>query len=123
MFSFRKALGLAVLLSVAACGTTIDYMPINAPPRAMAPRAPESVEIFTDARPEKPFVDVGILEAQQQSSASQDNAATVLQKLRQAAADRGCDAVVLDGSNDKVVGDRTGTTTLKGYRATCIVYR
>ena len=74
-------------------------------------------------------IEVGVIEAQQESAYSVDGETSVFSKLRQEAASRGCDGLVVTGGNDAVVGQTGGkygggfTPTLRGYRATCIVYK
>jgi hypothetical protein len=110
----------------AACGTSLTYHPTNRAPRAMTPRPFDTVEVYTVSLPQRPFVEVGILEAQQESELSLDAPPEVLVKLRQRAAAQGCDAIIMNGANDSVVGhgDRrhSHVTTLRGYRATCIMF-
>lgn len=124
-------LQLAILVGTAiplgACGTTVHYAATNASPRSLASRPSQTVEVFTATMPERPFVEVGLLEAQQSSAVSFDDQPAVLAKLREEAGRIGCDGLVLLGANDSVVGgggkQSSHTATLKGYRATCVVYR
>jgi len=122
-FSLVICLGASLL----GCGTSIEYMPLNAPPRPMSARPIDTVEVFTTQRPSRPFVEVGMLEARQASAYSVDSSSKVLRELVNAAARRGCDAVVLMGSSDSVVGSSNqyggSVKTLHGYRATCVVYQ
>jgi hypothetical protein len=112
------------LLFVAACGTTITAIPTNRPLRAMTPRDPMSVEMFTSGLPPRPYVEVAYLEAQQESDMSFDRAPTVMTKMREEAAKIGCDGLIIGGANDAVVGStfrgNGSTTTLRGYRGTCV---
>ena len=129
MSSPRILLGLFLAAAAAACGTNIDYIPLNSPPHAMAPRAPESVELFTTSPPQRPYVEVGAIESQQQQM-STDSVEDIYAKMREAAAERGCDGLVIVASNDatEVNGSMShgngyvSSRTLKGYRATCIVW-
>lgn len=107
---------------LAACGTAIQQTGINVPPHAMAARPPESVEVFTSGVPARAHVDVAMLQAQQQSSFSQDGTAAMIAELRVTAAAMGCDGLVITGPNDAVLSDRAGTVTLHGLTGTCIVY-
>ncbi len=115
-----------VALGLSGCGTSISETPLNSPPGPMTPRDPSKVEVFTTP-PSQPFIEVAMLEAQQQSNYSTDGSTQIVAKLRAYAANRGCDAIIINGSNNAVVGDVAGgsgdITTLKGYRATCIVYK
>jgi hypothetical protein len=116
-------------LGLVGCGTNIAYVPLNSPPHPLTPRPPESVELFTTSPPQRPFVEVGAIESQQQSM-SQDGVDVIYAKMRAEAGKRGCDALVIVGSNDatQVSGSMShgsgsvGSRTLKGYRATCVVF-
>jgi hypothetical protein len=125
----RSALrfGLFALAAAACAGTQIGYLPMNPAPAALAPRDPASVEIFLAKEPERPYTEIGIIEAQQSGLLRNDPPLEVLAKLRKYAAEQGCDGVILLGANDTVVGEADGgsgyTLTLKGYRASCISYK
>jgi len=117
------------LVVAAGCGTTIRETVINQPPRAMAARPPESVEMFTSGPPARPHVDVAFIEAEESSSFSTDGTAAMLTKLRQRGAQRGCDAIVVGGLSSRDPGLGDGETWVndnpkgrKGVYATCIVY-
>jgi hypothetical protein len=122
MFDRTGTWALAIAMCAAGCGTSLQYAETNHPPRPMRPRPAADVEVFTSKPPEQPYVEVGIIEAQQQSGWSLDDMPAIVTKLREFAAQHGCDGVVMAGNNDRVVGDNKTTTTLKGYRATCIVF-
>jgi hypothetical protein len=113
-------------LASAACGTSIQFAPTNSPPGPMNPRPAETVQVFTSGIPKRPFVEVGVLQARQQSEWSLDGMTAIIPKLRKKAGKIGCDAVVITGSASSVVGhsaDGTGhVATLEGYRAACIVF-
>jgi hypothetical protein len=112
------------------CGTRVSFTPTNAAPRAMKPRNADSVQIFTTQTPSRPYVEVGVIEAQQASAFSTADETQVVAKLRESAAQQGCDALIITGSADKVVGSNytsdgntTSTvTTLRGFRGTCILF-
>ncbi|WNG51182.1 hypothetical protein F0U60_48910 [Archangium minus] len=128
-----KHIGSLLLLAatITGCGTRVAYMPTNTPPRMMQPRSANSVQVFTATKPERPFVEVGLIETQQESIYSVDNETTVFTRLREEAALRGCDGLVLLGSNDGVEivgtggmnGGHTSGRTLRGYRGTCIMWK
>lgn len=109
-----------------ACGTRLAYMPLNKAPRAMKARSPGDMEVFTTSMPSRSFTEVGMIEAQQESIYSTESTQQVFARMREEAAARGCDALIVQGSNDSVQGygghDSSTTRTLKGYRGTCIVY-
>jgi len=117
----RLFLGLA--LGLAACGTTIHQIATNPPPHPLMARPAESVEVFTATQPQRPFVEIAYFEAQQQSEVSLDDQSVVFAKLRAQAGEAGCDGLIINGPNDSVVGNRHNVNTLRGYAATCIVYR
>ncbi len=112
----------AFLLLVAACGTSISFAPTNTAPKGLQKKKPSDVEVFLSGKPDRPYREIGLLEAQQQSGWSLDSQTKVLAKLRAKAGEYGCDGIIMLGANDSVVGDKNGTTTLKGYRAACIVF-
>jgi hypothetical protein len=123
----RLSFALAATL-LCACGTKVAYLPLNKAPRAMKARAAGEVEVFTSSQPTRPFTEVGMIEAQQESMYSGDSPQQVFGRLRMEAAQRGCDGLIVS-SNDGVEGVNHGSSfygtnvkTLKGYRGTCIVY-
>ena len=126
--TLRTALAAFALAGLTmACGTTTSFTPTNTSPKPMAARSPDSVEVYQSSKPDKPFVEVGMIEAQQSSEFSTDDTSAVIAALRTEAAQRGCDGIIITGSNDAVVGsvsDGEGyTDTLKGYRAACFMYK
>jgi hypothetical protein len=116
----------AAAVALCACGVSVTYTQMNSPPRPMKPRAGAAVELFMTQRPARPFVEVGMLEARQESTAFSD-AFDLLTALRDEAGKRGCEAIIVTGESDKVVGAVSSTgamaATLKGYRAVCIVFQ
>jgi hypothetical protein len=113
--------GIAALLASAvlvSCGTTVTAVQTNTPPRQMYPRSPLSVEVFTSALPTRPYMDIGILEAQQSSGLSQDSLPEIINALREKAGELGCDGIVLTDSANWVKAGHL----VKGFRATCILY-
>ena len=79
------------------------------------------------AAPTQPFVEVGVVEAQQQPG-TKDQAQEVIAKMQALAGEHGCDGLANFTSNDSVTeemlapGGASRTSTLSGYRASCIVY-
>jgi hypothetical protein len=110
------------------CGVTVNYHRLNAKPTDMDPKEPYEVNVYTTTAPPYDYVDVGMLEVRQESVFTQVSEQGVFKAMRREAAKRGCDGLIMMGSADAVVGaysaGRTGgsgfTTTLHGYRATCI---
>jgi hypothetical protein len=121
-----RLLGALAFSAVAVACVHVDYIPLNPAPHPMTPRDPEQVEMFQTKPPEKPYVEVATIEAQ-----GSVTSATVMQKLREEAAKRGCDGLVLTGTKDATQTSGTvskgqgtvSTTQLTGYRAICIVYK
>jgi hypothetical protein len=113
------------LLCGAACGTELNYIETARPPRNLFVRGPEQVEVFMTSKPTRPFVELGMIESQQESL-SLDDAQAVVAKMREFAGECGCDALVIFAGNDttKTSGgkDFTSSRTLKGYRGACLVY-
>lgn len=108
----------------------IQFVPTNPPPRQLVPRSPESVQTFDVRPPERPFVEIGMLEARRKSAYSSADMADIVAAMRKEAGKKGCDALVITGTADEVMGSGStfrGTgamevTTLKGYRGSCIVF-
>jgi hypothetical protein len=128
----HRAPHLALIATLAVgCGVSVEYVPLNTPPHAMKPRPPGSVDVYASNRPERPFVEVGMIEAQQESAYSQAPPEQIVAEMRGRAGELGCDGLMLTGGNDAVVGggsvaNGSGSSwarTLKGYRGTCIMYK
>lgn len=100
-------LTLAAVLVTAATGAcaNVDYVPTNAPPRPMRRRAAVDVEVFPAGLPSRPYVEVARLEI----DAPTNDPEMLVDQLRQAAAEHGCDGVVFVGGG--------------AFHAVCIVYR
>jgi hypothetical protein len=90
----RKVLLLALL--ICGCGTSVTYTPLRAYPRGTR-HSPEAVDVYMSGPPTEPHVDVGILEAEQESELSLDDTKEMLAELRKAAARAGCDALYVKG--------------------------
>lgn len=134
---------LAVLLAT-GCGTTVTATTLNPSPKPMAPRSPDSVELFSSAPPARPYVDVAYLEAEQDSDLSADRTGAFVAHLRERAAAMGCDGVILGEHTNRPsvstsdmafdVADALSSkpqepppdygvpVNLRGLTATCIVY-
>jgi hypothetical protein len=110
-----------LLISGCEMGTAIHEVPLNSPPGSMVPREPESVEVFSSQRPSEPYAEIAMIEAE--ASMYGDAPEVVMTKLREYAAQKGCDAIILNGGWTVTQGRGLMTTTaLKGYRVTCVVY-
>jgi hypothetical protein len=135
---------LLALVLVTGCGTTVSATMLNESPKPLFARPPASVEMFVSAPPSRPYVDVALLEAEQQSDMSIDGTDAFIHKLRDHAATLGCDGVVLGHETNRptvatadVVHDVAqvlskkpiaepidygAPANLRGMTATCIVY-
>jgi hypothetical protein len=120
---------LVALVLAAGCGTSIQTTPLNPAPRAMPPRHPASVELFSSGAPQRAHIDVALLEAEESSSFSIHRTQEMLNKLREEGAKLGCDAVVIGGVSSREPGITDTESWLvdnpknrKGVFATCIVY-
>ena len=117
---------------LAACGTEVTYTSLRSAPTPMKPKSGEQVEVFMSQKPERAFVEVGMVESQQRNAGiGADDTSEILAKMRDEAGQQGCDGLILMGSNDAVIGSGYGgpgygggmsVNTKKGYRASCIVF-
>jgi hypothetical protein len=119
------ALGLTAS-ALAGCGTRVDYTPTNTPPSATAARHAQDVDVYASGGPSVPYVEIGFLDAQQESSVSVDDRSDVFEELRERAGELGCDAIVILGAQDTTAYVSTEhyerPYTLNSYRASCVVY-
>ncbi len=125
----NRLVALILTLGAAACGSSVKTIAINPAPHAMTPRPPETVEMFTSGPPQRPYVDVALMEAEEESSFSTHKTPEMLTALRERGAQMGCDAIVFGGmsSRDPNLGDtetwlNDDAKGRKGIYATCIVY-
>src|SRR5262249_11504397 len=106
--------------------TRISYMPTNTSPHELKSRPASEVEVFTTGSPTRPYVEVGLIEAQQENQYSTDSASDVFMNMRAEAGQQGCDALIVTGTNNAGGVLSTGTNVssgvLKGYRGTCVAY-
>jgi hypothetical protein len=61
----------------------------------MVPRSPESVQVLASGSPLEPHVDVALLEVEQSEGFNRQGTDYMIQRLREKAAELGCDAVYL----------------------------
>lgn len=116
------------LIFLTGCGTTIKITKLNSPTRQLSPRSPDSVEVFTSTKPSIPYIEVSLISSQQASDFSNDDTPEIIQKMRIEAANQGCDALIINMTNDSVSGSTGGkyggsVDTLKGFHGTCVVYK
>jgi hypothetical protein len=118
----RRLLLLALL--VCGCGTSVSYTPLRAYHRGPR-RSPEAVDVYLSSPPTEPHVDVGLLEAEQESDLSLDGTKEMLTALRNAAARAGCDAMFVKGVGSNAEAGLLITdhpSSVKTITATCIRY-
>jgi hypothetical protein len=108
------------------CGLDTSVTTVNQPPRQLFKKTPESVEVYTSSPPARPHVDLAILEVVEQAGSSEFDTGEMLAKLRQLAADHGCDAIHVSGTLNRGPGVDALLTdypaSREGLAATCIVY-
>ncbi len=120
---------LAVLL-LTACGTTTRFAATNPSPRPLASRPAESVTVFATGLPDRPFVEVGLIQARQSSEFSVGEMPEIIAEMRAEAGRRGCDGLVINGASDKTSSSTTvsrhgmmsSSETLEGFWGACIVF-
>ncbi|HEX7499310.1 MAG TPA: hypothetical protein VF524_03305 [Polyangia bacterium] len=128
MGAARRGLAPALaMLIFSACGTSVSETYVNDPPATMTPRGRHSVRIYASGAPERPHMDVAILQVEQTHGLNEQGLDIMLDRLRTRAAQLGCDGVVVGGIRERD-GFPAGTafylldpgaTTLHG---TCIVF-
>jgi hypothetical protein len=100
--TLRRTLLVASLLALADCAEGSRFTPLNTPPHALAPKDPAQVEVFEAGPPARAHVDVG-------SFIIMAWGGPKISAFREAAANRGCDGVVVIHDHD-------------ADRGVCIVY-
>lgn len=110
----------AIAMMTAGCGVKTTYVPTNPSPRPMAARPASQVAVFTTKLPQRPYTEVGILEAQAENQFIE--MPELIRTLRDKAGEIGCDAIIMTTASNEVVGGKHGVATHKGHRATCVVF-
>lgn len=109
-------------------GTFVYATPLEALARPLAPRSPESVEVFADTPPLAAHVSVALLEVKQDHGFLQQGRPYLIARLREKAAELGCDAVFIkstpDPAGDAEAGSYSGVIDADAQKllARCIVY-
>lgn len=89
-------------------------------------RPVQSVDVYLSGPPRRPYRDVGLLEAEQETDLSLDGTRDMIHKLRARAARIGCDAICLNnvGSHTApaLAFDINHASSVKTIAATCIRY-
>jgi hypothetical protein len=106
-----------------ACAAHSGWMPTNPPPRPLEAHSPDDVALFTATMPTRAFVEVGIISA---APGMDSNDFEVLAQLRKEGGARGCDGLIVIGTNTNTTGSSNayGITMREqtSFRAACIVY-
>jgi hypothetical protein len=118
---------MGLLLFAAGCGTSVTATALNGGPD-LVPRPTRRVQVFASGPPHRPYRDVALLEVEQTHSLNEQGTALMIERLRERAAQLGCDGVVFGGFTERDGAQPgsgwdlidPGATTL---RATCIVFR
>jgi hypothetical protein len=119
----RALLALASWAGVCwGCGTFVTATPINPPPRPLLPRAPESVQVLASAPPSEPHVDVALLEVTQSEGWNREGMDFMIQRLREKAAELGCDAVYVKNTSAHEGEDPLLDPDRAELLASCIVF-
>jgi hypothetical protein len=117
------ALGCLVACLGSACGVTMSYSPLNEPPHPLEPREASSVEIFNTKPPTQDYVEVGMIQAVNESAVVPADNLELMQMLREEGAKHGCDGIVMAGADKAAV--MPGSVAFEmtaSIRAVCIVY-
>jgi hypothetical protein len=118
----RILIPLSILLAscaIGAGGPRAAFVPTNPTPGPLSAKWPNQVTIASTP-PNRPFYEIGFIDGWQGSAF--DDEAAVLAQMRVAAAQRGCDVLLVTGPNNDVSGYAHGSTsTTFGYHAACIV--
>jgi hypothetical protein len=104
------------------CGTFVTATAINPAPRPLVPRTPESVQVLASIPPPEPFVDVALLEVEQSEGFNRQGMDFMIQRLREKAAELGCDAVYVKNTSEYEGDDAWLDPDRSLLLATCIVF-
>src|SRR5262245_53583154 len=118
----RRSVVVAFLFA-SACTTQIEgrFIRTNPAPRPMPARAALSVQLYTSGHPEVAYTEIGVIEERLVMGAPDDLLLALLMRMREDAAHRGCDAVVVGGDAEQPVTS-AGRAEEHGFWGTCIVY-
>lgn len=108
------------------CGTFVYATPLEAPPRQLVPRPVESVQVLIGVLPSLAHVNVAILEVKQDDGFNRQGRSYIVARLREKAAELGCDAIFVRGATESagVMAVNTGVLDPDAQKlvARCIVY-
>jgi hypothetical protein len=115
-----------VLLSGAlllfGCASSVTATPINHPPRPLVSRTPNSVLVLASEPPSEPHVDVALLQVDQYEAYNPQGMAEMIQRLREKAAEIGCDAVYIKDTDQHRGADLLFDPDSRQLLASCIVF-
>jgi hypothetical protein len=109
-------------LTLFGCSTFVTATSINPPPRPLVPRAASSVQVLASTPPAEPHVDVALLEVEQQEGLNRQGTDYMIQRLREKAAELGCDAVYIKNASEHEGEDSYLDPDAHQLLATCIVF-
>ena len=120
----KAAASIALLVTVASCGTTVVYTPAARATALSETHAPARVDVYDKSAPTRPSVVIGTL-ATEPDTIYVDTQLTgeLVAEMQRVAARAGCNALVMDGSTpapDARFGGRAFATV--SYHASCLVY-
>ena len=104
------------------CASTVTTTPIHHPPRPLVPRAPSSVLVLAGEPPSEPHVNVALLQVDQYEAHDSRDMSELIQRLREKAAEIGCDAVYLENGGQHKGGDVPFHLGSRQLLASCIVF-
>ena len=116
----RSGLGigaLAIAAVLSGCANVTYYTQTADPPRALAPRTVESVEVFTLSPPTRAHTIVGIIQSQPVPFPKDASVHGLLVSARTRAAQLGCDAILIS-SIDRLGGEHHSGSVQAG----CVVF-
>jgi len=124
MNSFWALVGM-VFFASGCVGSSVETTRLNAAPRPLVSRPPQSVEIYASSAPTRAHVDIALLRANQGNFETDTPA--MVQSLAERAGELGCDALFISGASERPGGVPPDAFYLidPGSHAligTCIVY-
>jgi hypothetical protein len=108
--------------SLCGCSTFVTATHINPSPRPLVPRDASSVQVIASTPPAEPHVDVALLQVEQQEGFNRQGTDYMVQRLREKAAELGCDAVYIKNSAEHEGEDPYLDPDAQQLLATCIVF-
>ena len=104
------------------CASSVTATPINHPPRPLVARDPDSVLVLASEPPSEPHVDIALLQVDQYEAYNPHGMAEMIQRLREKAAELGCDAVYIKNSAQHRGDDLLFDTDSRQLLASCVVF-